>query len=126
LLGMIALETREKFRDEGLNVEIDLSHVNWILTANDTRNLDWPLLSRLKTVMLPNPSPQHAEGLVDFILRKKIAKPDSDIPAQGDLEPEVRAALVRAARLGASPRTITAMVEKSIAIKMQWQRKKLH
>jgi len=126
LLAMLAPETCGRFRDEGLNVEIDLSHVNWILTANDTRNLDWPLLTRLKTVTLPLPAARHAEGMVNFILIDAISKMKSKIHIDGDLEPEIRDALVRAARSGATPRTIAAMVERSIAIKMQWQRKKLH
>ncbi|MCA0449577.1 MAG: AAA family ATPase [Proteobacteria bacterium] len=126
MLSMLAPETNQRFRDEGLNVELDLSHVNWLLIANDTRNLDWPLLSRLKTMPLPNPLPQHAEGLVDFILKETITKLGSDILTQDDLDPEVCAALVRAARSGASPRTIAAMVEKSVAIKIRWQRKRLH
>ncbi len=126
LLTMLAPETNARYRDEGLNVELDLSHVNWILTANNTRNLDWPLLTRLKTVALPLPAAAHAEAIVDFMVSDATSKLSFVSNTKGDLEPEIRAALVRAARSGATPRTLTAMVEKSIAIKAQWQRERLH
>lgn len=126
LLTMLAPETNARYRDEGLNVELDLSHVNWILTANNTRNLDWPLLTRLKTVALPLPAAGHAEGIVDLILTSAISKLNTVFHTENILEPEIRGALLRAARLGATPRTLTTMVEKSIAIKMQWEKKRIH
>ena len=35
---------------------MDLSHISWIATANDTANIDHPLLTRFKKINIPSPN----------------------------------------------------------------------
>lgn len=56
LLTMIEAETSATYWDKCLLSNIDLSHICWILTANDPRLLPPTLLSRLDVVQVSGPS----------------------------------------------------------------------
>ncbi len=115
LLAMLAQETKGQYRDEGLGVTVDLSHVSWILTANSTRNIEPSLLSRVKIVSLAAPSAKYAERVVETAIRDAVTQ----VGIQDDeqrIEPEVRDALIRAARAGATPRRIMSMINQVIAL----------
>lgn len=47
LYGLLEPHSAKRFKDEALNIEIDVSHVNWILTSNYSETISAPLLSRM-------------------------------------------------------------------------------
>ncbi len=120
LLPMLAQETRERYRDEALSVEIDLGHINWILTANEIRSVDHSLLSRLKIVRMPAPSVRHAERLVEIAIKEVTAEIGIAADMELGIEPEIRDAIIRAARAGATPRRIASLVKQVIAVGQKW------
>lgn len=70
--------------DGCLAAPIDLSHVNWILTANSVHGLSGPLLSRLSVIEVAGPAPEHAESVLASLLQAQAARwdlPCSAFPA---------------------------------------------
>ena len=61
LLGMLERSTAARFFNGCLAVEIDLSHINWVLTANRIDRLPAPLLSRVDVVEVADLGPEHAK-----------------------------------------------------------------
>ncbi len=55
LLALLERETASTWHDDCLRAMVDLSHVNWLLTANDASGLPAPLLSRLRIVDIGPP-----------------------------------------------------------------------
>jgi len=56
LYALLESHTAAKFREEFLSIELNVSHANWILTANDTKTIPAPLLSRMTVVEVPAPT----------------------------------------------------------------------
>lgn len=126
LLTMLEPETRAHFYDEALTTKIDLTYVNWILTANDVSTLNRPLLSRLRVVHMSAPPVTAAPKIVENVLKDLAARhgwPDGSMPT---LAPEVHAALINAMSKGASPRNIAVMAEQVLAIEFKWRRTALN
>ena len=67
LLGMIENETARAWYDACLLTNADLSQVSWILTANETRRLSQPLLSRLRVVSVEPPGMEAFDGILSGI-----------------------------------------------------------
>jgi len=122
LLTMLEPETRAHFHDEALNTKVDLSYVNWILTANDLQALGRPLLSRLRVIHMPAPPASAARRIVETILKDRAGIygwPEGVLPS---LDPEVHEALAGAMSRGASPRNISVMIEQVLAIEIKRRR----
>lgn len=56
LYSLLERHTARTFQDEFLEVELDASRINWILTANDAERIQKPLLSRMVVVEVPSPT----------------------------------------------------------------------
>ncbi len=67
LLLMLEKQNSKKYFDEFLCGPVDLSHVNWIATANSTAQLPKPLLSRFKVIELE--APKGFENYVPIVKR---------------------------------------------------------
>jgi len=122
LLTMLEPETRSRFYDEALNTNVDLSYVNWVLTANDVRALGRPLLSRLRVVHMRAPPMNAAATVIETALKDVAARygwPGGTMPM---LAPEVHASLARAMSKGASPRNLAVMIEQVLAIELKRRR----
>jgi hypothetical protein len=122
LLAMLEAETRTRFYDEALALNVDLSFVNWVLTANDVAGLGRPLLSRLRVVHMPAPPSSAASRIIQSAIEDigaRMGWPKEALPV---LDREVHSALVRAMGRGASPRNIAAMLEQILAIEVKWRR----
>jgi DNA polymerase III delta prime subunit len=126
LLTMLEPETRAHFNDPALCVDVDLSHVNWILTANDVKPLGRPLLSRLRVINVPAPPVSAAPKIIETVLKEFAARYEWPEGAMPVLEPEVHAALVDAMSKGASPRNIAVMIEQVMAIELKRRRADLN
>jgi hypothetical protein len=64
LLTQIEPGTARQYWDRCLAAPIDLSHVNWIFSANGLVGLSAPLLSRMDIVRVTGPSPDHFDVLL--------------------------------------------------------------
>jgi hypothetical protein len=122
LLTMLEPETRSRYYDEALSTNVDLSYVNWILTANDVRELGAPLLSRVRLVRISQPAAGSANRLIEAIrleLGARYGLSDDVLP---EIDPRVRGALAAAVAKGATPRALTAMMEQVFAIELRRRR----
>lgn len=63
LYQLLEPETSKAFRDEYIDVEIDASHIFWVLTANSTEGIPKPLLNRMAVYDVPTPTPEQAAGI---------------------------------------------------------------
>ena len=88
LLTMVEASTAKGYFDKCLMAPIDLSHVNWLLTANSAHRLPKPLLSRLTVIEVGGPEPTHFEQLLVNLVRGLAAQWEltpatlPDIPAE--------------------------------------------
>ncbi len=74
LLSMLERESARAFVDDCVGGPVDLSHISWILNANDVAGLPGPLLSRLQVVRLPAPAPADLRAILDGMLRDIAAE----------------------------------------------------
>ena len=76
------------FLDPCLQLSVDLSHVNYVLTANDLASVPAPLRDRCRIVRVPNPGPQHVgvlvRRIVEDVARKKGIDPRWEPPLAPD------------------------------------------
>lgn len=126
LLTILASETQTRFRDEALGVDFDLRHVTWIATANSVSGLGRPLLSRFRIVNLPPPPASAAERVLDVGIQEFAAAKQVDPASLPEIQPAVRAALLRALTCGATPRALSNMLADVMAIEMRSIRTRAH
>ena len=65
LLAMLEPTTAAVYQDECLGGPIDLSHINWILSANSANDLPAALMSRLIVLTVTAPEPDQVGRLLD-------------------------------------------------------------
>jgi hypothetical protein len=115
LLGLLERETAARYFDECLLTPADLSHVSWILTANDLRGIPGPLLSRVAVIRVGSPSPQHFDCVLGGILHDvahDLACAASDLPP---LTAAAIALLRKRFGAGTPIRKIRAAIEAALA-----------
>jgi ATP-dependent Lon protease len=116
LLGMLERSTANRYFDGCLAAEIDLSRVNWILTANRLDRLPAPLLSRMDVVEVHGPGPEHAEVVLATLWRdvaRDLGLPSSALPR---IAPPAEAALLRLFRNTRSVRRLRRAIETLVAV----------
>lgn len=64
LYGWLEPHSARRFRDEALEIEIDVSRVIWIATGNDAESIPEPIKSRLRTFVIKQPTPRRMEQVV--------------------------------------------------------------
>lgn len=69
LLDLLEPGNARRYQDVFLMAECDLSHCLYIATCNSMRAIPDALLSRLNPVLFPSPGPEHAEVILDGVLR---------------------------------------------------------
>jgi ATP-dependent Lon protease len=87
LLTLVEPGTARQYWDRCLAAPIDLSHVNWILTANSLEGVSAPLLSRMDIVRVSGPAPNHFEVLLSRLtdeLARAWGVPLADLPCLED------------------------------------------
>lgn len=116
LLGMLERSTAARYFDDCLAAEVDLAHVNWMLTANSIHGLPAPLLSRVELVEVSGPGPEHAE-IVLAALWRDVAR-DAGLPpsALPRLEAAAETMLLRLFRHTRSVRRLRRAIETLVAV----------
>lgn len=74
LLGLLEAHTAQAFRDENLDLTLDVSPTSFLLTANRTSGIRPEILSRLKVIEIPAPTAQQMPAIVrsvDAALREE-------------------------------------------------------
>jgi ATP-dependent Lon protease len=79
LMPFLEAETARAYPDPCLEVEADLSRVNYCLTANDDSKLPSPLRDRIRIIRVPSPTAAHIESLARSIMQDLAA--EMGIPA---------------------------------------------
>ena len=69
LLGLLESETSSRYPDPALQIPVDLSHVNYVATANMLDPLPAPLRDRFRIVMFPKPTTDDLDALLPGLLR---------------------------------------------------------
>ena len=110
LLGFLERGTASRYRDLALEVEVDLSHVSWIATANDLKSVPAPLRDRLRVVTVPDPTWSHVGDLSRRILDDIAAERGLDERWIEDLVPD-EMEIVKAAWPGGSLRKLRRALE---------------
>jgi hypothetical protein len=68
LLTFLEPGSARRVLDPTLEVEVDLSAVSYIATANKIEDVPGPLRDRLRVIRMPDPSPAHATALIATML----------------------------------------------------------
>jgi hypothetical protein len=79
LMPFLEKETARAYPDVGLDIEANLSAVNYCMTANDDTKLPSPLRDRCRVIRVPTPGIEHLPGLAASILR--------DIAVERNIDP---------------------------------------
>lgn len=116
LLGMLERSTARRYFDGCLAAEIDLGHVNWVLTANNIVRLPEPLLSRLQIVEVAGPGPEHAEMVLAALWRDVARDVGLSPAALPRLEAAAEAQLLRLFRNTRSVRRLRRAIETVVAV----------
>lgn len=116
LLGMLERSTASRFFDGCLAAEINLSHVNWIMTANRIDALPAPLLSRVDVVEVAGPGPEHAEMILTTLWRDVARDVGLQPSALPRIEVAAETALLRLFRNTRSVRRLRRAIETLVAV----------
>ncbi|MCJ2134224.1 AAA family ATPase [Methylobacterium sp. J-026] len=68
LVNMLGSETSERYRDIYLTADVNISRVQWILTANGLATVPRALLDRCLVLRVDEPGPEHLRTLATSIL----------------------------------------------------------
>lgn len=104
--------------DPGLEMPVDLSHVNYVLTANDLGAVPTPLRDRCRIVRVPNPGPEHVGVLVGRIV-EDIARTRGMDPAWEPPFPPDEVEIIAEAWGGGSIRRLRQVVQSALNFRAQ-------
>src|SRR5690606_26771342 len=68
LVGLLEKETSTRWFDPYLEASCDLSHVSWLMTANEVLSIPAVLLDRCRILQFPLPGPEQLTFLAPRIL----------------------------------------------------------
>lgn len=107
-------ETSCRYRDVGLDAELDLSHVNHVATANSTDRLPSYLRDRFRMIKVPSPSLAHLPALAALVMQD-IERDDDARAGAPPLAPDELDVIGRAwVRERFSMRKLTRLVEATL------------
>lgn len=69
-------DTARRFRDEYVDVDIDASHILWVTTANDERNIPEPILNRMNVYTIPRPNADESYAIASRLYRDIVGEHD--------------------------------------------------
>jgi ATP-dependent Lon protease len=80
LYELFERDTARRFRDEYVDVEIDASHILWVTTANDERNIPEPILNRMNVYEVPRPDADESFAIACSLYREIVGAHDWGFP----------------------------------------------
>jgi ATP-dependent Lon protease len=89
LLCLLERENAKQFRDEGIQLPLNASHVNWIATANHLDTISAPVLSRLLIAQIRPPCPDQTVKIIKTIYQGIISSNSWGKEFEGELRPGV-------------------------------------
>ncbi|KQT86840.1 AAA family ATPase [Aurantimonas sp. Leaf443] len=101
LLSLLEPHTARAWRDQCLEVEVDLHAVNWVFTANQVEGIPRPLIDRLRVLRMPPPALEHVPALVSTALNDVLRERGVNSAMEPGLDPLEIAAVT--ATWGARP-----------------------
>ncbi len=107
LLQLLERETSEQFRDEYLDVPMNVSSVLWVATANDIGAIPDYILSRMAVYEVPRPTPEQAAVIAGNIYQ--ALKRDNGWAFSDELHEDVLAVLAQVAPRDMKKRLLDAM-----------------
>jgi ATP-dependent Lon protease len=110
LLGFLESETSIRYPDPMLQVDVDLSHISYVATANSVTGLPRPLLDRMRILNFPLPSRDHLGALLPAVIADLARDRGLDASWIPPLDGDEHAA-VASAWPGGSVRDLRRLVE---------------
>jgi ATP-dependent Lon protease len=68
LLGFLEAETNMRYPDPALQINVDLSHVSYIATANSVEPLPGPIRDRFRIINFPKPGSSDLDALLPGVI----------------------------------------------------------
>lgn len=84
LYGLLEPDTARHFKDEFVEVDMDASHLLWVSTANDERQLPEPILSRMNVYEIPRPDPDAARVIAARLYQDLLEEHDWEFAEEPD------------------------------------------
>ncbi|KWV48569.1 AAA family ATPase [Bradyrhizobium macuxiense] len=110
LLGFLEPETSMRYPDPALQTNLDLSHVNYVATANSVYPLPSPIRDRFRVVKFPKPAASDLEALLPAVISDLSRERGLDQRWVSPLDDVERAAAARS-WTGGSVRRLRRIVE---------------
>lgn len=76
--------TSQKVRDLSLDFEFDARYVTWVATANDTKRIPPPLVSRFEVFEIPMPTPEQSLILARHVANTTVKKAAAGLKRPGN------------------------------------------
>jgi ATP-dependent Lon protease len=76
LYSLLERDTARAFRDEYVEVDIDASHMLWVSTANEDRNLPDPILNRMNVYEVPRPDAEASHRIASRMYAEIVNEHD--------------------------------------------------
>lgn len=110
LVGLLEKETSSRWFDPYVESNCDLSHISWLMTANEIDSVPAVLRDRCRILRFPEPGPEHLPLLASRILEKLYLEQGHDPRWATPLEGYEIEALIGAWK-GGSIRKVMRLVE---------------
>ena len=126
LLMMTERSTSEKWFDECLSTNCDISYVSWIFTANNLDKIDPLLKARLKILEVPKPRPQDFDVILKGIFTDISDENFSTIELLPTIDPMIMNEIKRGFQKGnISARLLSKVVKKNLEIALEYENSQL-
>lgn len=113
--SLLEPHTANRFKDEAIPLELDASNVSWIATANESTNINGPILSRMKYFQIKQPLPSEMLGVIDSIYSMLLKHNSLESFLSASLDDEVKQQLVylspREVRLSLDEAMMKALID---------------
>ncbi|PSJ60168.1 AAA family ATPase [Pseudaminobacter soli (ex Li et al. 2025)] len=116
LVGLLEKETAARWFDPYVEANCDLSHVSWLMTANQVESVPAVLRDRCRILRFPQPGPDQLTVLATRILERLYAELGHDPRWAAPLD-QVEIDALSAAWPGGSLRTLQRLVEKLFEVR---------
>ncbi|MBL8484234.1 MAG: AAA family ATPase [Rhodocyclaceae bacterium] len=82
LYGLLERDTARHFKDEFVEIDMDASHMLWISTANDERNIPEPILNRMNVYTVRRPDRDEAARIARSLYGEIVREHDWGFPPE--------------------------------------------